>query len=387
MSNTDALRRYAISCNYKHHDNFAIQNGQLVAVEDPKLKASKEAIIKAAVDIFKSCNENDKPMAGLSLKIIRDRFQRQHDSWFSWLFYNKTALKEHIKLIDETIGVVAKPVHSDKLFLLRFLSSLPSKLSVSHAPGTYNHTKFQWRNGKVDKTVVNEWNVLEFLGKQVFESEAVQSLPKKNRQSKFNEIMLGAYKGDHFLIQDDAEYSRSKELHSHGAIVRGSSHYENGRKILGWDEKGKPVYASESHEHYSAAEVNHYGLTGKHIKHILFNAVEVQLGYDGDDRVVVAHKTARQVQKLMEKNTISKKFDPADTGRYFAFQTESSEDCEGNNWRCASFYSHRLKGFLTYRALLLLGVKSANVGAYGFGKTGDDPVILSKHKLKAITVS
>ncbi len=40
------------------------------------------------------------------------------------------------------------------------------------------------------------------------------------------------------------------------------------------------------------------------------------------------------------------------------------------------FYTHRFAGFITYRFLKLAGVENANVGAYGFGRTDLNPIII-----------
>lgn len=386
MSNVENICRFAVACHYKKHDHFAIENNRLTVVQDSKSKVSTLGIVSQIIAEREQCGSlQDRQLIDNSLRLIRNRCQNKLNSCFARFFYDTGELRECVKMIDKAVKERLPQKQNEALFRLRFLSSLPSQIGVKDAPGAFNQIRFQWRNGKIDRTIVDEWRVLKWLSEHVFNSEAVQSLPPQERQKKYNEIMLGAYKGDHLLIEEDKEGTKSKQLNEF-AIIRGSSHYENGREIVRWDERGKACYAPESHKSYSAATVPHYGITGKHVKHILYNAVEVQFASEGGQRQLVAHKTAQQVQKLIEKNSISLRCDANDTGQFVALQFESSPDCEGNNWRCLAFYTHRLYGFITYRLLLKFGIKAANVGAYGFGRTGDDPVILAQRKFTAITV-
>jgi hypothetical protein len=106
-----------------------------------------------------------------------------------------------------------------------------------------------------------------------------------------------------------------------------------------------------------------------------------------NDNQLIYGKTARQVDELSKNGKLYLKGQqllPARLNkktRFFtALQFEASADCEGNNLLDLAFYTHRLYGFLLYRLLKLFGVQKANIGAYGFGVTDAEPIVLKSIK-------
>lgn len=373
-----ALYQFAASCHFARHQYLAVKDGQIVT--STQKGNQLQAVVSSCLALLKSCDLNTKPIIYESLRIIRQHLNDKCSGMFARLFYPEKVqkIKSEIAQIDAVLQDASPPT-TEELFRLNFLAALPKKLSVKYAPNEAHQVEYQWRDGTRDVATVNEWKVIAWLSQAVYESDPVQSLRENQRWEKYFEIMSGAYQGDHMLIEDDAEHHRAQELQNCGAIIRGSSHYEKGRKIERWDEEGKPVYASELHPDLVAAEVHHYGLTGNHIRHILFNPVDMREQENESDKLIKA-KTARQVDSLaaVNKLKVGEKM-----RHYVAFQFESSPDSEGNNLKDPLFYTHRLTGFITYR-LRKLFFERANVGAYGYGRTDENPVVLNRKLLASV---
>lgn len=388
MHNINTFKDFATNLNYSKHPHLSTIGQKLILSNvEPISMLNPLTVLFQSVKDLKDTNDYQKALAISieSLSIVRSNLSSKIDSWFTRTFfpsYTKN-IQQQIQVLDRGIRVCQaqaepKSQASEEVFRLHFLASLPKKLKIQHAPGEAP-SSFKWKDGKTDTAIVKEQKVIEWLSKAVFESEAVQKLPVDQRQGRYMEIMLGAYQGDHLLIEDNPEHTHTKELAACGAIIRGSSHYEKGRKILEWKE-GAPVYDSELHESLEQASVHHYGLTGKHIKHVLFNAVDM-----GEiEEVLIPGMTKQQAEALAANNKLKlngKLVTPATIQpRHFtAFQFESSPDCEGNNLKDPLFYTHRLRGFILYRILKNLGFQKANIGAYGYGFTDANPVVLKKY--------
>lgn len=379
MSNSvETLTQFAVACHYNQHGYLKVEAGNLVATSE-KNSSSLKKVVSHAIGMLK--DPQSKPLVAESLRLIKAHLQEKCSGWIARIFYSARVkeIQTEISRITRAIRHMPEQPRED-VFRLKLLASLPKELGVSEAPNANHESTFHWRTGAPTTRNVNEWKVVEWLSKNVFASNAVTTAA--DAWKTYREIMLGAYQGDHLLIEDVADHARSKELYEHGAIIRGSSHYENGRKINAWDEQGQPEYASDHRADLEAAEVHHYGITGKHIKHILFHPVDMREQQNGS---LIVGKTARQVDKLLAANNLSidgqkiAKKDVKDlTRQYVAFQFESSQDSEGNNLLDPHFYTHRLMGCITYRARKMLNFAKANVGAYGYGFTDQHPVVLQK---------
>lgn len=384
------LLQFAASCNYSNHDDLAIRNGELVLSPEGNVnKASINDIVAKALEIYEKAAPDQKAVSREALVIIKEHLEDHEGSLLTKiqrLFITiNPEVKEAIQKLDQALSLNnrTEPLstsNQEQLFLLKFLSTLPKILSVSNAPSADNTIVFRWKDGTVEEKHVNEWLVIEKIAKKIYNSTQIQDLPPEQRYGKFQELMTEVYKGSHFLFEEDHDDSFVEQM-SPEAIIRASSHYEKGRKVKGW-ENGEPIYSGDDHASLLSADTHHYGLSGKHIRHILFNSLDAKEGIDGK---IVPAKTAHQVDKLLASQKLNIDTKP-ETRRFVALQSESSPDCEGNDWlgplqgRGALFYTHRLAGFITYRFLKLIGVENANVGAYGFGRTDLNPIVITKAK-------
>lgn len=384
MANSvDTFCQFAISCNYEHHGYLKVDGDNLVATTDKT--NTLEEIVNHGIRLLERCDNKSKPLVAESLRIISSHLKDKCSGFIARHFYSERVkvIQAQITRIENAVRALPQ-VESEEVFKLKFLASLPKQLNVTVAPSGDYETVFNWRDGVQTKRTANEWKMIAWLSKNVFESYDVQLV--RGGQAcwrAYNEIMLGAYQGDHLLIEDTQDHALTKELYEHGAIVRGCSHYEKGRKIIEWDDKGNPVYASELREDLEGAEVQHFGLTGNHIKHILFHQVDMREQQNG---ALIAGKTARQVDKLLAADNLvlnGVKVERADvkmdkTRHYVAFQFESSADSEGYNLLDSRFYKHRIAGCLTYLYRKFRNYEKANVGPYGYGYTDQKPVTLHR---------
>lgn len=380
----EALLRYAATCNYAKHDYLMVQGNQLGTTPDKEKRSSIDDVVKKTLELLQCATPQKKPVILESLKIIRDNIYSKIQSLN--IFYNRCKLQGVVSLFDNIIKREQKEpfIPNEEVFRLRFLASLPCDLKVQRAPSDNNQNVFKWADKSVDETTVDEWKFIEWLSAKIFESKAVQTLPPGKRFEQYYNMMLGAYKGDHLLIEDDIHHTQTQHLVKNGAIIRASSHYETGRPIKKWNFKGHPVHGGDKHADLLTSDIPHFGLTGQHIKHVLFHAVDL---YEMNNQLIPG-KTARQVERLV--NSCGKaiingikvtKEDLAQSKiRHFvALQFEASPDTEGHNVRHPHFWRHRIAGFFTYRILkLTVGDEVANVGPYGFGRTDVKPVIIEK---------
>lgn len=383
------LYDYAVCCNYSSHGCLKVEDGNLVDTNDKT--ESLDSVLDFCVEKEKTADESAKQTMAVSLMFIQENLKKKCESRVAKIFYPERVKKiqGHIQVIDTILSKydssLLRNCNGEEVFRLKFLASLPDRIHPMlnacprwnvAAPSGQAHSVYYWRDGTKDESVVDENRAIAWLSTAVYGSVAdLSDHHPKLQWEEYSELMLKAYKGSHFLIEDDRDYSQTEQLKACGAIIRGSSHYEKGRKIEGWNEvTGEPIYATELHRDLVDAEIHHYGLTGRHIRHILFNPVEML----EIDRELVYGKTARQVEHLLKAK--GEEVDPSRMRKrhYVAFQTESSPDSEGNNMKDPLFWTHRLVGFLTYRFLKKVGVEDANVGAYGLGRTDLKPIVLAE---------
>jgi hypothetical protein len=369
----NALYNFAAGCRFKRHSYLAVEQGALVPSNHKK--ETLEKVVEAALNLFQAAPSHDKLLIRASLQVIRDRlYDKTHGkiaSLFCW-FYPREFRKidEAIQRLDALEAFDLRA--GEELFRLQFLASLPKDLGVSDAPAC-RRIYHRWRDGAHEAVMVHEPNVIEWISRRVFHSQNVQEQPLYQRWEVYSSLMRGLYRGDHALF----EGARVEELIREGAISRVSSHYERGRVIREW-RKGKPVYGGDLRRETHDADVAHYGLSGRHIRHILFHAVEMKERSEGS---LVVARTARQVDHLHRAGKLKGPFSSR-TRQFVALQFEWSKDCEGHDilgfckGRGANFFTHRLIGYLLYRALKLLRVENANIGAYGLGRTDEHPVII-----------
>ncbi len=381
-----ALKHFAISFQYTHHDYLAIKNGQLV--NSPTKDNTLLEVINKAISLLTTCTPQEHARAVYSLKLIRSKLELKAQSLFNRIFFNTSQLHAVIERLNRVLACTHADelVNHEKDFRYKFLAILPSLLPVQHAPSHFNEVIQQWLNGLVEQVNVDEWKILKWLSTHVFEAKQVQSLPPEKQWNMYLKIMLGIYQGDHILIEDDELDTKAEELATLGGIVRASSHYELGRKIADWDENGHPIHAGRLYADLIQAEVPHYGITGPHLRHILFHATEMS---EINGQLVVG-KTARQVENLIKANNLKidgKSISEVDIKtkrkRHFtALQFEYAPNVEGFNvMDCRNFFSHCIYGYLGYRMRkIFLGEYIANIGPYGYGRSDQVPVILEKLK-------
>lgn len=377
------IRNYVLHCNYPSFNQELTLNERGVVTLSASSCSVKQS--ELTTKIVKEVYE-DKRIESIALKIetlvsLRDRIKRKKEGFLSFLFHDIKDLTKAIKILDEAIhanGGEASIKPSERVFRHRFITRIPLDLKIESPP--------------TDEEDFNEWDFINWLSGQVFNSKEVQDFPEEEQWTRYYEIMKGFYQGDHFLIEEKEHHLRIDDLKAMNASIRTSKCYECGRKILSWNRKtGAPIYGSERIQDLNDVEENHYGFSGKHIKHVLFSSVELHETRSGG---LVFGQTATQVQKIVrsenhqgkplvkigEKTRSVGNIDFESTRRFVALQMEPAPDSEGNDLLDWRFYANRVHRFVLsfFRKMLRFAfarIKS-NVGPYGYGRTEYDPVVL-----------
>lgn len=363
MDSLDFLAAYASSCNYRHNE---YKRGPLV---DRLTTAIEHA------ESLKDLSPHDRAVLKVSIDTLRDHAKKSHSNFWARFFTSQKRLGGVIRQLESLSDNLANvPITGERAFRIQFLAQAPKTLRIKHAPSNHHINHFTWRDGSKEVRMVDEHKAVNWLSNAVYNST-------KGDWNRYHAIMVGAYRGDHLLIEDDPSHQKADQLTQCGTILRGSSHYERGRPIKEWKD-GQPVFAPEGRESFVKAKEPHHGITGDHVRHILFNRVEM---YHTKDGKIIPAKTATQVQHLFDAKKPVRDVDgnevkPEEVKKrhYVALQFESSADSDGNNLLDIKFYTHRILGFITYRIRKLLGIQKANIGAYGYGVTDMKPIIISK---------
>lgn len=380
-----AIYQYSASCLYSPQNYLRINDENKIVV-DQKKTTSLTDLVSKILSIYNTCETENKILLRESIKVIQSKLKNKLQEKTSRIINyvispNTTELTQAIEQIDVILNEdLSNAEINEKVYLLKFFTTIPQHLKVTIEP-TKETRVFQWSDGSNEKVVVDEWQIIEWLSHQVFQSNAVQSQPDEKRWNTYYEIMLGAYSGDHILIEDDENHSKTKEFEQFGAVIRASSHCESGRAILGWNDDGHPRLGGDSHQDLLKADTPHKGITGRHIKHILFYPIDMRMMKTGE---LIYAKTARQVDRLAAANNLyvkgqkveASELDLSKEAHFLALQFEYAPDSEGFNLFDSKFYQHRVYSFLTYIALKTFGFVHANIGPYGYGRTDENPVII-----------
>ena len=373
MASVSAFQRFAACCTYEQHGYLAIKNGTLV-YDQRGIKPEGTSLPAITALAIRAFQERPSLETQEALNIFKAYLLEMKDDFLTNILNDSQEIDAAIDQIEAAIQEQKNPPGSEEaVFRLRFLSQLPLTLGVKEAPKT-DRVTIDWLNGEKTEETVREWEIIEWLSKQVYQSKTVSQ--SEDRWQTYEEIMTGAYKGDALLLPDNAEHSGTQELIALGAIVRTSSHNEQGKEITGWKADGSPIYKGFLYEDIKGLGPleHHWSLEGDHIKEILFYAADMRKRKNGK---LICAKTVRQVEHHIQAGKIkTKDVDLKKVHHFTAFQFEFAPDCEGVqllNWK---YWYHKIYSSYLYRGMKRMGYDDANVGPYGFGRTDTKPRVI-----------
>lgn len=389
---TKVVRNYAMECNYpSYKGHLGIENDRLVVTNKPYGGKQSELAAKIVKDVLADTTLENNSLKLDALMSINAGWKRKLDSPSTRLFYDTKDLVKSVNIVDDAIaqlgGENAIEI-SEESFRTRFISIIPLHLKVYYPPSDKNIIHHRWKDGTEERREFNEEDFVKWFSEHIFKSQEIQLLPDEHKWEHYFSLMKGAYSGDHVLIEEKDHHKRIDDLVKMGAILRTSHQGLQGKAIEDWDkDTGLPKFSGDLHADMKNAKNKHYGLTGKHVRHVLFYETKL---FCTKHKELISGETAQQIEKRVQatnnkgKRVLrigSKDYNVADIDfsrkyRFVAVQFQPSSNSEGRDFTDWKFYVNRIMRYIIKTVFTWLGIKKSNLGAYGIGKSEEDPIIL-----------
>lgn len=322
--------------NYGKRDWNQFTNFINILKETPVTKQEDLRKLETVYKIIE--NHLTRKITGFSRILVKQKDKERIASFIHELHAEREKITQTIDLNREGL----KPIHplTEDEARINFYRDLPKHLSVKHAAN------------------LNELNALKAISKRIWEANP----------TKYPQIMLDIYRGEHVLIEEDSQtaekrqFTNYNQLKTFGAHLRGSSHYDGG-----WTKEGRLPKSEEE------VENPQFEIWGDHVKELVFGRVKMAV----IDEKLIYGKTYEQAIKAMSKQN------PAHPGlktvkaRYFTwFQLEGARD--SNKFYKKDFWAHRTRDYPTYVFRKYSRFERANIGPYGYGHGDYQPTVISR---------